>query len=294
MKMTVKISAALNLVLAGVLIFVWMNPRRPWAAPALPAVARTEQSSSPTAARTTPPVAPQVVVETELFRWSQLVSTNDYRVYVANLRNSGCPEPTVEDIVRGDAERAFAEMHRRLGIDGTARGLWSVQSQMQLVASLLGQTQTAVGESVIASQSNQPAEPATMAGFLQSADLTALGQTDEQKREIANVRQSLLQQISGANQAPNNPNFPVPQAGANGAQPSPTGMDGALSPPAATDNSQSSQAGAGSKPSWLPPRISPSMLQASEAESMVGGLFGMGAAMQYEQYQAAQAGQQNP
>ena len=293
MKTTAKISAALNLALAGALVFVWINLRRPWAATALPAVARAEQLPPP-AAQTPPPAAPQVVVETEPFRWSQLVSTNDYRVYVANLRNSGCPEPTVEDIVRGDAERTFAEMHRRLGIDGTTSGPWSAQSQMQLVASLLGQTPLPAAEPVVASQDHQEAEPATMAAFLQSVDLTALGQTDEQKREIADVRRSLLQQISGANQAPNNPGYLASQAGVNGTQPPQTAMDGAQPPPVGIDNPQSSQAGAGGKPSWLPPRISPSMLQASEAESMVGGLFGMGAAMQYEQYQATQAGQQNP
>ena len=46
------------------------------------------------------------------------MSGKDYRVYIANLHAVGCPEATIEDIVRGDTERAFAWERNQLSLDG--------------------------------------------------------------------------------------------------------------------------------------------------------------------------------
>lgn len=41
------------------------------------------------------------------FRWSQLY-TNDYRGFIARLRATGCPEPTIQDIIIGAINRRFS------------------------------------------------------------------------------------------------------------------------------------------------------------------------------------------
>ena len=211
-------------------------------------------------------------------------SNDDFLGFVANLRSSGCPEGTVEDIVRGDVERAFFAKRSELGIDGSEPGPWSARAQMQLVASLLGQ-RTVMEAEPIASASSilTSAAPPTVATFLQNVDLTTLGQNDEQKQEIANLRQNLLEQIGNVNPAPNSPANLASQAGETGTPSSQTKMDG----------TQSSQAGTDGTPSQWRPKASQSMLQAEEAESILGGLFGIGAAIQYDQYQAEQQAAQN-
>lgn len=72
------------------------------------------------------------------FHWIQLESTNGYQIYINNLRAAGCPGPTVQDIVRGDVERAFAFERNQLGLDDSSSGLWSLQAAKQLEAKLLG------------------------------------------------------------------------------------------------------------------------------------------------------------
>ena len=113
MKTRLKISILVNLGLLGVLIYFWANQRRVEPAAALPA-----GSLQPVVAVSAPPIVQQA--EPKPFRWSQLVSTNDdYRLFVANLRALGCPELTVEDIVRGDAERVFFAKRRQLQLEGS-------------------------------------------------------------------------------------------------------------------------------------------------------------------------------
>ena len=138
------------------------------------------------------------------------MSTNDYRVFVANLRAAGCPAQTVEDIVRGDASRAFGAMHRQLGIDGTTPGPWSAQSQMQMVAYLLGQASSPVPE--VAAAATPPSRtrprpspedrPVSMPLILVDVDLKGLGLNDEQMQSVANVRQEFMQQIGGTTRIP--------------------------------------------------------------------------------------------
>lgn len=71
------------------------------------------------------------------FHWSQLESSNNYYAYIANLRAAGCPEATVEDIVRGDTARAFALKRRELGLSSSGDGPWSRHQEDNLVDELL-------------------------------------------------------------------------------------------------------------------------------------------------------------
>ena len=73
-------------------------------------------------------------MQSRLFHWSQLETTNDYREYIANLRALGCPEATVEDITWGDAERAFLNQRQKLNLSGDEPGPWSKLREARLVA----------------------------------------------------------------------------------------------------------------------------------------------------------------
>lgn len=138
MKMVLKISVCLNLGLLGGLVFVLMHGQKEGTrAASLPLAKQTAPAPLPKAAAV---VAPRVVTVEKLqaFHWSQIVSSNDYRTYVAKLRAAGCPEPTVRDIVRGDTDRAFAFERHQLGLDGSGAGPWSRSQENKLIAGLLG------------------------------------------------------------------------------------------------------------------------------------------------------------
>lgn len=235
--------------------------------------------------------------------------TNGYRAFVANLRASGCPEATVEDIVRGDAGRAYAMMRRKLGVNETQPGPWSARAQAQMVAYFLGQSPNAVEVQNVAKASAAPAAnnqvadnqttdrgeagTAALAAFLQNVDFTTPGMSAEQAQESENFRQAFLAQLgAGAvSQPQNNNQGNSSSTGGSDTASSQTGSEnsqtGADNLQIGNDISQTPSNGTGNK-THEPPQGSPSIVQAENAESMLGGVFGIGAAMQYDQYQSSQ------
>lgn len=230
MNARLKLSLCLNCVLLGGLIFSMSNSswRRTTRIAALPESVVTSVPSINT--RELPPA----------FRWSRLVSTNDYRLYVANLRAAGCPEATVRDIVHGDAERAFAFKRHQLGLDGSGSGPWSRFAETQLTASLLGEnvsteaagiTATNSGEqSLLASRSpaNETVAAQASAGTQRQTELPwqdgktagpvypmafrkinldAAGLGESAKAAIAQVQQQFVNDIGGPNQNPSDPAY---------------------------------------------------------------------------------------
>jgi len=159
MKATFRISIWLNLALLGGLIFVLTNQRKEEIVPA--PVSSKVKPPLKAAASPVPPASPRMA--SKPFRWSQLESTKDYRIYVANLRAIGCPETTIADIVRGDAERAFSWERSQLALDGSGVGPWSRQAEEQLVASLLG-GQPPAAETVALAQSPENGAPGNEVG----------------------------------------------------------------------------------------------------------------------------------
>jgi hypothetical protein len=293
MKTTLAISVVVNALLLGWLVLLWQHhPTATLTAPVAPARVVKIQPQLPV-----PSESP--VVKTGPFRWSQFESTNGYLAFVANLRAAGCPEATMDDIVQGDTARAYAVMRERLGVSANAPGRWSGQAQAQMAAYFLGQTSSVAGiadGSATGGQNNQATDRAqsgnaALAVFLQKTDFTTPGMSAEQQQEIAGLRQGLLAQITAAGQSPNNhantlsmsgsDNMASPQAGGDSSQTSRN------NPQAGTDNSQTTQ---GTKQKWY--QASPAMLQAEEQESILGGLFGIGAAVQYDQSQASPPNQQ--
>ncbi len=205
MKAWLRISIGLNLTLAGLVAFLLTHSRKEAMIPATvePEPKPLAQASTSADADSTP-LPP---TRTEPFRWSQLGSLKNYRIFIANLRASGCPEATVRDIVRGDTMRAFAFERRQLGLDGYGSGPWSQVREQQLVASLLNGRPTAV-ETTDPAQSaeNKPAQntttPAAYPLFLQGVNWSDLGFDASQQADIEQVRQQFLADVKGLN--PNN------------------------------------------------------------------------------------------
>jgi len=79
----------------------------------------TDRQSSTEPSQSTPPAASapsqalgqahpieRIVREVEPFHWSQIES-GDYETYVKNLRNIGCPEETIRDLVKQDLDKYY-------------------------------------------------------------------------------------------------------------------------------------------------------------------------------------------
>ena len=88
----------LNILLAAALVWVWEQPDP---APILPpAVAEAQTDAQPP--RT------HVVVRRQGFTWSEIESA-DFPTYIKNLRNIGCPEHTIRDIIVAEVDDLFSE-----------------------------------------------------------------------------------------------------------------------------------------------------------------------------------------
>ena len=92
------LSLGLNILLATGLLFSW----RPSAPPA-PVAAGVVQAKQPTNSPKT-----HVVVRRPGFTWSEIESA-DYPAYIKNLRNIGCPERTIRDIIVAEVNELFAD-----------------------------------------------------------------------------------------------------------------------------------------------------------------------------------------
>ena len=126
----------LILVLACVnvaLLAAWLSARKSAASIA----ASTEVgTNAPAKSRT------HVVVRRQLFTWSE-VESEDYPTYIANLRDIGCPEQTIRDIIIADVNALFARRINDLPPSPdpaiTARSLMTLDVERRaLLASLLG------------------------------------------------------------------------------------------------------------------------------------------------------------
>ncbi len=167
MKTLLKFSILLNLLLAGGLIFALMNRRGEQIPPsqvsldAQPAAPEPTHSVSPVAVESAP--AP--------FRWQQLDSQDDYRLFVENLRAIGCPENSIGDIVRGNVSRAFAWERARLKVGDSGSGPWSKASETQLISSLLGKM-SPIGDIALSQGAYSPVEQKGAGQFISIAQNT--------------------------------------------------------------------------------------------------------------------------
>jgi len=94
-----QLSLGANLLLLGALYLVWLRD------PPRPEVSLVPQTVQPAKA---PPEPAPSLVKAPVFHWRDLDSP-DFAVFVANLREIGCPEPTIRDIVDGELREIYAK-----------------------------------------------------------------------------------------------------------------------------------------------------------------------------------------
>ncbi|MDB6017838.1 MAG: Peptidoglycan-binding LysM [Pedosphaera sp.] len=104
------VSVGLNVALATVLLF----PRHHPAPDAVPAPADAAPNASSTGKT-------RVILRKQFFSWQEVESV-DYPTYIANLRDIGCPEQTVRDIIVADVDQLYAR--KRLTDIPTADQQW--------------------------------------------------------------------------------------------------------------------------------------------------------------------------
>jgi len=222
-----KISILFNLgLLAGLICLVVGRKNVP--APPM-AVVETKPLGNEAVAR----VITAVPTEPKPFCWSQLDSP-DYHVYVKNLRNIGCPEPTLRAIVTADVHAAYQNRSEILAkqLAKLAGSSWSarlaasnsetaLRAELQQlpsleagkIADLLGlpiappPAAAAVVSANPAPEPESSVAPVALPMVFQGVDLTAMNLDSNQIQVINDVRQSFMNDIGGPDQNPNDPAY---------------------------------------------------------------------------------------
>jgi hypothetical protein len=120
------LSIALNVALAAGFFFLWNSRPGP-----RPAAGLRAATNAPVRDRIVP------IYRKQFFAWSELESTN-YDIYVANLRDIGCPESTIHDIILADVNKLYDE--RRAGADQTPERAKALDDERRtLLTRLLGE-----------------------------------------------------------------------------------------------------------------------------------------------------------
>jgi LysM repeat protein len=77
-----------------------------------------------------------ILLRKQLFSWSE-VESPDYHTFIANLRDIGCPEQTIRDIIIADVNTLFAK-RRTLEISSPEQQWWRVTPDTNLLQVALG------------------------------------------------------------------------------------------------------------------------------------------------------------
>lgn len=221
----IKISILLNLgLLGGLICLLTIGQKNP------------SESSSPVAVATKPlnneaeiTVATPAPADPKPFCWSQLDST-DYHVYVKNLRNIGCPEPTIRAIVAADVHAAYQSRGETLArqLANLAGSSWSNKlatgsAEIALRAELgklpnqeaakvadlieLPPAPQSTAADANATVNNVPEQSVSLPLVLQNVDLAALNLNDNQIQVINDLRQSFMNDVGGPGQNPEDPAY---------------------------------------------------------------------------------------
>lgn len=110
-KVLLILSLVLNLALAAALL----KPKPPAPPAAQPEAAKAAPASAPAVSAPKPRTVTQVVTNTiaQKFDWNA-VESDDYKKYIANLRNIGCPEETIRDIIKADVNKLYEAKRKAL------------------------------------------------------------------------------------------------------------------------------------------------------------------------------------
>ena len=209
-------SMLLNGIFGGILGYKCLLAPRPHAnsAPPIPPPALAQPISPVPEAKPAIPPDP--------FQWSTLESA-DYPTYMANLRNVGCPEITIRDIISADIAALYAQKRAALAAQKLDPAtLYRAAAALQeeevcLLDRLLG-TLTVTSQEPVAAVATISASPFTAAAELrqktaltplvfQPVDPGALKLNDLQGVVLERIRQTFIEQIGGTNQNPNDPKY---------------------------------------------------------------------------------------
>src|SRR5687767_3122734 len=125
MRTIIVASLGLNAVLLGALAYV--SVRQP-VVPAQPAEMPQNEPVRIVPKRERPTQRSTAVVSTDAFRWSQLESS-DFHQYMANLREIGCPEETIRDLIIAEVDKMFAPRFMALAADTQKVDYWRTRSK---------------------------------------------------------------------------------------------------------------------------------------------------------------------
>jgi len=203
MKTALRISILLNLVLVAAMSYEILsrNPPSPGTQPAFehlqaPVSAQSPQSNNPSVAQP---------VLNNRFDWSQ-VEAADYPTYVANLRAIRCPEQTVREIIRADVASLFDMKRRELAGSLAVVSQWSPTEEARLVATLFGDSASSCSVSPDRPSETQT-QPVRLPLVLQTQALATLKLNDEQRDELGDLVQQFIQEVGGANQNADDPEY---------------------------------------------------------------------------------------
>ncbi|MGZ8900024.1 MAG: hypothetical protein ACXW3Z_08005 [Limisphaerales bacterium] len=128
------VSLGLNILLAILIARVSSTPERSSVAPAPDVQAKAETNAPRT----------HVVVRRQGFAWSEVESA-DFPTYIKNLRNIGCPERTIRDIIVAEVNELFAErLTRELNLP--EQKWWLPDPDMDALQSGMDQVRTLEAE----------------------------------------------------------------------------------------------------------------------------------------------------
>lgn len=116
MKSRFAISLALNVVLLGLVAWLWTQRSRPATGEQPSAVGPSAADGDvrgPKAEQRRLPSAAGKAEAPEQFDWRAVESEN-YKQYIANLRSIGCPEETIRDIIIADVNKLFDSRRKEL------------------------------------------------------------------------------------------------------------------------------------------------------------------------------------
>ena len=78
------------------------------------------------------PSPPKLLVRRQFFSWRDVEST-DYPTYIANLRDIGCPEQTIRDIIIADINAMYSR-RRALEVVTAGQQWWRAEPDSNVVA----------------------------------------------------------------------------------------------------------------------------------------------------------------
>lgn len=205
-----------NVLLAGAAL--WLAERKPAADPPQRVASNAVQVTEPEIHSARLISEHPVRTEPKHFQWDQ-VESDDYRVYIANLRGIGCPEETVRDIITADVDKLYAtrrqqweRAHPNDTLDTINEGLGQLKAEEDSVL------QTLLGSSASQAASAAPTPARVRRGppaddtvrmplILQPVDSSSMRLTDAQAQELDALRANFIQEVGGTNQDPNDPAY---------------------------------------------------------------------------------------